>query len=191
MLRAEDYELSPLLKNLFQSEEFYSDKAMGDRIKSPVQLVAGMMRDLGVKEVTDYGELNAAVEAMGQQLLEPPDVKGWRRGRSWISANRMFARYNSAADLVHTVPQSGDRNGVDVVALLECDGCTGTAAEVVDHLIKACFDKPLNEAQRQKLLGYLGQLPPSSQWAEQREEINSKLRGLLALMVSTPEYQMN
>ncbi len=189
VLRASNYELRPLLKNLFQSEEFYSEKAMGSKIKSPVQLVAGMMRDLGVNKVTNYSALNAAIESMGQKLLEPPDVKGWRRGRSWISANRMFKRYNSSASLLRTVPRPG-KSGVDVIALLECGGCED-AAGIVDFLVKACFDKPLNDEQRAKLTAILGQLPPASEWAKQRDQINAKLQGLLVLMVSTPEYQMN
>ena len=188
VLRASQFELAPLLKNLFLSEEFYRGEAMGTKIKSPVQLVVGMLRDLGLKEVTDYGELDSVIQNMGQQLFEPPDVKGWRRGRSWISANRVLIRYNSAAELVQTVPHSG-RRGVDLVALLEGNGCE-TAADVVDHLAKTCFAKPLNDQQREKLIVFLGQMPPRTQWADQRDEINGRLQALLILMISTPEYQM-
>jgi len=190
VLRARDYELRPMLKNLFQSKDFYSERAMGTKIKSPVQLVAGMMRDLGVGDVTNYSALNAAVESMGQKLLEPPDVKGWRQGRSWISANRMFIRYNSSADLLRTVARPGSKAGVDVVALLEQGSCKN-AEEIVGYLEKACFDKPLTSDQRKKLATSLGQIPPSPQWAGQRDQLNAKLRGLLVLMTSTPEYQMN
>lgn len=189
-LRNSDYELIPMLKNLFQSEVFYSEQAMGTKIKSPVQLVAGMMRDLGVQDLTNYNVLNAAVEAMGQKLLEPPDVKGWRRGRSWISANRMFTRYNSSADLLRTVSQPGNRVGIDMIALLERGGCKN-AEDIVNYLVKTCFDKSLTDMQRKKLITSLGQLPPSPQWSKQRDPLNAKLRNLLVLMTSTPEYQMN
>jgi|TARA_B100000959_G_scaffold22234_1_gene21491 hypothetical protein len=190
VLRKSDYELRPMLKNLFQSEAFYGEGAMGTKIKSPVQLVAGMMRDLGVKDITDYGQLNAAVEAMGQKLLEPPDVKGWRRGRSWISANRMFSRYNSSAKLMQMAVDPDRKQAVDVARRLERDGCQDPS-EVVDHLVVACFVKPLNDEQRRKLCQSLGKLPPPPEWAKQRDSINAKLRDLLVLMVSTPEYQMN
>ncbi len=189
-LRARDYELAPMLKNLFQSEEFYSEQAMGTKIKSPVQLVAGMMRDLGVKDTTSYSALNAAVESMGQKLLEPPDVKGWRRGRSWISANRMFTRYNSSAELLQTLARQDSQTGVDVVALLEQGSCKNTE-DIVNYLVKACFDRPLTSEQRKKLTASLGQFPPPAQWAKQRNQLNAKLRSLLVLMTSTPEYQMN
>ncbi len=188
VLRASRYELAPMLKNLFLSEEFYGDRAIGTQIKSPVELVVGLLRDVGVTELSSYAELDGMIQEMGQELFEPPDVKGWRYGRSWISANRVMLRYNSAARLVQAVPQPG-RSGVDLVGLLERGGCK-SSADVVDCLTRTCFVKPLNEQQRQKLIDFLGHLPPPPEWAAQREEINNRLRTLLILMISTPEYQM-
>lgn len=188
VLRASNYELAPMLKNLFLSEEFYSQRATGTQIKSPVQLVVAMLRDLGANKLTSYGELDGMIREMGQELFEPPDVKGWRYGRAWISANRVLTRYNSAARLVQAAPQAG-RSGVDLVGLLESKACQ-SAADVVDCLAKACLVKPLNEQQRQKLIEFVGQLPPPADWGGQRDEINNRLRALLVLMLSTPEYQM-
>lgn len=189
VLRARRFELEPMLKNLFLSEEFYSPRAMAAQIKSPVQLVVGALRDLGVKDISNYGSVDSAIQQMGQQLFEPPDVKGWRHGRSWISSNRLFSRYNAVADLVKSVPQAGKARGVDIVALLQGGGCpTGSAA--VDYLEKACLMHPLTEQKRQELTAYLGELPPPADWSKQRAQINDRLRGLLVLMLSTPEYQL-
>ena len=148
-----------------------------------------MLRDLGVKQVANYAEVDGVIQNMGQVLFEPPDVKGWRRGRSWISANRVFIRYNAVANLVQTVRQPGNRRGVDLIELLVGDECN-TAADVVDCLAKTCFVKPLNDQQRKKLTDFLGRLPPRPEWENKRGEINGRLRALLVLMLSTPEYQM-
>ncbi|HJN11200.1 MAG TPA: DUF1800 family protein [Pirellulaceae bacterium] len=189
VLRANRYDLAPFLRHLFVSEEFYSTQAMGTQIKSPVQLVVGMLRDLGVKEIVDYAALDEAVQSAGQQLFEPPDVKGWRRGHSWISADRTFVRYNSVADLLRTVPVAGGRQGVDLVALLDSEGCK-TAVDIVNYLAKTCCVGPLNDKKREKFIGYVSQLPPASEWAGQRVQVNEKLRALLVLMMSMPEYQL-
>lgn len=188
VLRASRYELSPMLKNLFLSEEFYGDRAIGTQIKSPVELAVGLLRDLGVQELSSYAELDGMIQEMGQELFEPPDVKGWRYGRSWISANRVLLRYNSAAKLVQSAPQPG-RSGIDLVDVLQRAGCQ-SSADAVDGLARTCFVKPLNEQQRQKLTEFLGPLPPPPEWPAQREEINNRLRTVLILMISTPEYQM-
>ncbi len=190
VLRAQSYELSPMLLNLFLSEAFYSDKAVGTQIKGPVQLVAGLLRDLGVKEVTDYGPLDGGIRAMGQDLLEPPDVKGWRGGRAWISSNRIFVRYNTVAELIRNLARPNNQRGIDVVALLDKNICK-TETEVVDFLARACFAKPLNQQKRSELVNYLGTLPPPAQWAAQRQQINNRLQELLVLMLCTPEYQMS
>jgi uncharacterized protein (DUF1800 family) len=189
VLRANQYELSPMLKNLFLSEVFYSEAAMGTQIKSPTQLVVGMLRDVGIKQVANYGELDGMIQNMGQQLFEPPDVKGWREGRSWISANRLFLRYNATANLMQSVAQPGGRRGADLVDVLASAECK-TAADVVSCLAKTCFAKSLNDQQRQKLADFLGELPPQPEWANQRDNINGRLRAVLVLMLSTPEYQL-
>ncbi|MCC6420419.1 MAG: DUF1800 family protein [Gemmataceae bacterium] len=189
VLREQQYELSPLLMNLFLSEEFYSERAVATQIKSPVQLLTGLMRDLGIREVDDYRPLDAGIRAMGQQLLEPPDVKGWRGGRTWINADRLFARYNTVADLIHHVARPGQQKGVDVLALLDQSRCQ-TAEEVVDYLIGACFTKPLGAQKRAELVSHLGSWPPPDQRSAQRDQLNQRLRQVLVLMLCTPEYQM-
>jgi hypothetical protein len=181
VLRTNSYDLAPMLKNLFLSEEFYSEQAMGSAIKSPVELMVGTIRVVGMKQV-DYGFLDRALDAMGQTLYQPPNVGGWEEGRTWISANRILLRYNAVSDLV-------DRSQHDVAQTLE--GKVASSADLVDHLAKACLVGELSDAQRQALVDFVGTLPPPAEWSQKREELNAKFRGLLALLMSTPEYQLN
>ncbi len=187
VLRANNYELEPMLKNLFLSEEFYCDQACGDQIKSPVQLMVGALRDLGIKQLTNYGTLEGQLREMGQDLFEPPDVKGWRYGRPWINSSRMFVRYNAVAEQVKSAPQPG-RQGVDVVALL--DETVAEPGQVVDSLARAVLIPALSEQKRSELVQFLGELPPRTAWKDQREEVNARLQEALILMLSLPEYQM-
>ena len=163
---------------------------MGTQVKCPVQLVVGTLRTLGVNRISDATTLHTATSAMGQQLLEPPDVKGWRYGQPWINSARIFVRYNSTADLVRTVPQPDGRRGIDLVAFLQNCGCQNST-DVVDYLIKTCFLTPLSMESRAKLLDVAKDLPPVPAWAQQRDAVNAKLQNLVVLMVSTPDYQVN
>ena len=189
LFMANNYELAPMLKNLFLSEEFYSARSMGTQIKSPVQLVVGMLRDFGVKDV-DTRAVHAAIRDMGQELLEPPDVKGWREGRAWINAHRLFTRYNTMANLVRSIAHGDNRKGIDVVAVIEGQDCE-SVADVVDCLAKACLVLRPNDTKRKELIAHLGELPARSEWEKQRNEINGKLLAFLVLIVSTPEYQFS
>ena len=65
-----------------------------------------------------------------------------------------------------------------------------TGCDAVDYLAKACLIRPLTEAKRKELTDYLGDLPPPGEWTKQRAQLNEKLRGLMVLMLSTPEYQL-
>ncbi|MBP7951621.1 MAG: DUF1800 family protein [Verrucomicrobiales bacterium] len=191
VLTARNYELTPMLRNLFLSEAFYSPSVVGAQIKSPVQLVVGTLRDMGVTHLNGYGAVDSAIQQMGQQLFEPPDVKGWRYGRTWISSNRLFVRYNSISDLIRSAPGASTNGvpGVDLVALLEAGG-SPIGAAAVDYLAKACLMRPLPEAKRAELAAFLGELPPAAEWAKQRAAVNARLQNLMVLMLSTPEYQL-
>lgn len=98
-LRRADYELRPVLRELFLSEHFYDPSVIGSQIKSPVQLVVEAARSLGAP-VRDLAVATAALDRMGQTLFLPPDVDGWSGGRAWVNTSTLFARQNTLAYLL-------------------------------------------------------------------------------------------
>ncbi len=182
VLRENSYELRPMLKNLFLSEQFYTPSAMGNHIKGPIELMISTAKLLKLSNL-DYKQLNGVCSNMGQALLDPPNVAGWPEGRAWINANLILIRYNAVTNLVQ-------RPTVDLVALLEGRTFNGSA-EVVDHFIQRCLLTSLPEEKRQALIDLLGPLPPSSAWGQQREAINARLRVMVATLMSMPEYQVS
>lgn len=181
VLRTNGYDLRPMLKNLFLSEQFYSERAMGTHIKGPVELAVGAIRDLGIKNV-NYAVVDSAVIQMGQYLYEPPNVAGWNENRAWVNAELILTRYNQIANLV-------EQPNVDVVALLEGKGMQ-TPLDIINHLAKTCLVVQPSEEKRNDLAAFLGDLPPAAEWAANRDAINARLRAVLALMMSTPESQV-
>ena len=204
VLRENDYELAPLLRTMFLSKEFYGPETMGTQIKSPLQLVVGSLRNLGL-ERDNYGGLVTAGQSMGQELFQPPNVKGWDGGRTWIDTNTLFARHNFAAPLMTSAgdarkgkkkaprDRAGSKiRGVDLVSVLEKEN-PESGADVVGYLTNACLVLPLSESKRAELVEFIdagGPLPPSSQWDTQRPQINAKLKALLVLIMSLPEFQL-
>ncbi len=181
-LRTCRYDIAPVLRNLFLSEEFYSPAAAVAHIKSPAELMAGAIRTLGLKDV-NYAALDNAMVEMGQKLFEPPSVKGWDGGRDWINTSRLLTRYNALAALV-------DQSTANLAALLEARGIQQTEA-AVDWLARGLMLLPLNEAKRAELIRFLGPLPPPAEWATQRDQINARLRAAAAALLSTPEFQVS
>ena len=60
ILRENDYELKPLLRNIFLSRDFYSEPSVGTRIKGPVDLIVSMCRELGVKRLPGVPDFNSS-----------------------------------------------------------------------------------------------------------------------------------
>ena len=87
------YEIAPLLRSIFESDWFYSPENIGSRIKSPVELIVGIIRALEVRFVNDKA-LIFLQRALGQVLLNPPNVAGWPGGKAWIDNATLMLRLN-------------------------------------------------------------------------------------------------
>ncbi len=92
-LREHRYELKPVLRRMLASKAFYSARAQGSQIKSPVHYVIQLAHDLKL-DSPPYPSLARATAQLGQDLFYPPNVKGWDGNRAWINANSLLIRYN-------------------------------------------------------------------------------------------------
>ncbi len=109
-LRESNYELEPLLIQLFTARGFYGPKAQGTQIKSPTQFVIQLAHDLGLDPVP-YADMAKTSAHLGQDLLAPPNVKGWDGGRAWINANTLLDRYNAPKELIHASAEASQSSG--------------------------------------------------------------------------------
>ncbi len=100
-----DYDIGQLMRTIFSSDWFYDGENVGNRIKSPVELVAGIMRQLNVREIAPQGII-ILQQALGQVLFRPPNVAGWPGGRYWIDNSTLLLRLNLAAAIF----QAGEFN---------------------------------------------------------------------------------
>ncbi|MFN8296949.1 MAG: DUF1800 domain-containing protein [Chitinophagales bacterium] len=86
-----NYDIKKLMKTIFSSDWFYDEKNIGVRIKSPLELIAGMFRLIP----TDFENAQSIIfiqRTLGQILLNPPNVAGWPGGRSWIDSSSLLFR---------------------------------------------------------------------------------------------------
>lgn len=88
-----DGDIAQVVSILLTAPEFYAAESRGTLIKSPVHLLVGTCRVLNL-DVTATPSLAQLTAAMGQELFNPPNVKGWPGGRDWISAGTLAVRYH-------------------------------------------------------------------------------------------------
>lgn len=85
------YDISSLLEQIFTSEWFYSPENIGTKIKSPVELLAGIQRLLPVTFEKNESQI-IFQRLLGQMLLYPPNVAGWPGGTNWIDSSTLMLR---------------------------------------------------------------------------------------------------
>ncbi|MDZ4858064.1 MAG: DUF1800 domain-containing protein [Candidatus Hydrogenedentes bacterium] len=98
-LRASDYELRPMLRQMFLSRAFYSEKAIARQVKSPTQFAVQLAFDMRYDDAP-YAAMARATQSIGQDLFYPPNVKGWDGNLAWVNANAMLIRYNLPQSLL-------------------------------------------------------------------------------------------
>ncbi len=100
-LQRNDYRIDLFLDRLFHDAAFYAPEVMGERIAGPIDYLVGSARRLGVDPPGELVWLAAG--QLGQRLLDPPNVKGWEGGRSWITTATFLQRGNFAGMMLGVV----------------------------------------------------------------------------------------
>ncbi len=86
-----NYNIAGLLHDIYTAEWFYDDKNIGQRIKSPVELIVGIRRTLPMT-IDNAGIQILLQRVLGQLLFYPPNVAGWPGGKSWIDSSSLMLR---------------------------------------------------------------------------------------------------
>ncbi len=94
--RASDYDIAGLVRDLLLTDAFWSPAQRGTLVKSPVELLVGTVRQLGIV-VPDTEPLARRAAQLGQNLLAPPNVKGWPGYTDWINATTLLERKRLSA----------------------------------------------------------------------------------------------
>jgi uncharacterized protein (DUF1800 family) len=86
-----DYNIEKLMKFLFLKDWFYATENIGTKIKSPIELLVGMQKmvPFSFQNTKDVQKIQ---RLLGQVLLDPPNVAGWKGGRNWIDSNTIILR---------------------------------------------------------------------------------------------------
>ena len=86
-----NYDLNKLMSSIFLSDWFYEEKNIGTRIKSPVELIAGVRRLIPMELEKPEAQL-LFQRVLGQVLFYPPNVAGWPGGKNWIDSSALLFR---------------------------------------------------------------------------------------------------
>ncbi len=89
--RASGYQIRIALRGLLLQDAFWAPATRATLVKSPVDLVVGSLRQFDIA-VADPLPLALVLRNLGQDILSPPNVKGWPGGDAWITSQTLLAR---------------------------------------------------------------------------------------------------
>jgi uncharacterized protein (DUF1800 family) len=102
------FAIGPIVGVILSSKHFYARAAVRQRIKSPVEYSAGLVRTLELpRPALNPLALAAACDGQGQELFAPPNVEGWVGGSVWINSGTLLERTNWAADVIWGRSENG------------------------------------------------------------------------------------
>jgi uncharacterized protein (DUF1800 family) len=130
---AADLDVAALLRRALLHPEFRSDATRSALVRTPVDLVVGTARALGVD--LDGRALRVVFE-LGQLPFRPPDVAGWPSNEEWLSTAAARVRLEWALAIAAEVdPETVDLRdgGADTLArVLGVEGWSAQTAAVLE-----------------------------------------------------------
>jgi hypothetical protein len=218
--RKSDYDVAALVKTMLRSRLFFSEHAYRRRIKSPVEFVLGAVRavvhttpDQADEPSVALGPVLARLDAMGQKLFAPPNVKGWPGGRSWLNTATVLARNNfvqqvafgragddtgsfGGGDERFVTPNAVDQGEPPVRPDLPAPDETldpadvvhrakaDDPAKVVDCLVDLFLQGGIARGERDKLVAFVAEGKP------QDKKLDRRIRECAHAIMCMPEYQL-
>jgi uncharacterized protein (DUF1800 family) len=193
-----DHSIKQLMRTIFISDEFFSDRARFALIKSPAELVAGAIRMLsaqynpGSLKDGDF-ELYNQFKRMGFDLLNPFDVSGWKLNLGWLNTATLIERYNFANNLISNRDNSPDAIGAVITDQQLRKNTGATSRETVDRFLDILGPLNVDEQGISRLVEYIETDDHGARtgFTPNDQTIDKKVRGLLFLIMCLPEFQMN
>jgi uncharacterized protein (DUF1800 family) len=203
-----NYNIQSLMQNIFMSDWFYDEKNIGNRIKSPVELIVGIRRMLPMQLENDKVQL-LFESALGQLLFYPPNVAGWPGGTAWIDSSTLMLRMRLPQlikddDTIYVTPKPNDdvqmgmndnndintiktgigNNGFKIEARVDWDSYINQFSNVAEHNLYKVIESVVLQA---------GKKDVTQQVIESNIASNSKqdyIKNVTIALMSTPEYQL-
>jgi len=194
---ASGYDIGLLMKEIFTADWFYDGVNIGVKIKSPIEYITVLRKQFNL-EFSNKEPLLYLQKILGQMLFYPPNVAGWKGGRTWIDSTTLVMRTMLPQILYRMVEiplqpkEDGDVN-TDFFAKKKLQSIKATFQWAEFATV---FGKEKQEELPEKIANYLLQMPLSetnkklvlqSMYGASKED---GLKNVAIALITLPEYQL-
>jgi uncharacterized protein (DUF1800 family) len=197
------YNIKSLLEDIFTSDWFYAEKNIGTKIKSPVELLAGIRRFLPMEMNNDQAQL-LFQRTLGQVLFYPPNVAGWPGGKNWIDSSTLMLRLRipqilTANEILNIRPKDDDdvmMGQMMEAKIKKIKEVTKGRVGVVDWtIVNKVYEPTSRENLLPKIAETLLQTKNKVSISVLSKHVNNEsrenyIKSAIVNIMSTPEYQL-
>jgi uncharacterized protein (DUF1800 family) len=184
------YDFGGLVRTVLSSNLFFAPAVYRTRVKSPVDFTLGIVRAMEGRIGTT--QLANALDSLGQNLFNPPSVKGWDGGPAWLNGQTLLVRQNLALALTSTEDvRFGSRT--DPAELARKPEYNKKEEELVDFFLTLFLQGDVAAESRQQLLDYqrrAGKQSVPVYWSAQ-DTADHRVRALCHLVLTLPEFKLD
>ena len=199
--QSNNWEIMPVLKQLFKSEHFFSEKIMGAHLKSPIELLLGLIRNSGTQfpdwmtNTTFFNDIAYWASELGQEIFNPPNVAGWPGHHLWLNENTLTYRWTFADYVVYNLQV--DASNREILRQLAIDLTNNSnnpylvTEAVVEHFLRQDLEPIQLEAA---IMAFKEGIPSNyfddGSWNLSWNEAPFQITNLLKYLVRLPEFQL-
>ncbi len=187
---ANNYEILPVLTELFSSEHFYDISVRGALIKGPIDMLFSMFNStqsqLNFDLKTNY-EMGISVYAfadlLGQAYAAPPSVAGWPAyyqepsySQLWVNATHLKTRFEIGylITVLNGIPANGNNWKINALDFLDNLSNPSDATTVIDDICDVFSPKGISTIQKAILKAILTNNLPDFEWTLQYNQYQAE-----------------
>lgn len=163
-----NWEVKPVLRDLLMSAHFFQSTSQACQIKSPLDMVCGLVREYGVvfpdgtdvtSQYNHWNNLRNLAANMQQNLGDPPDVSGWKAYYQqpnfyeiWINSDTYPKRNQFTDQMIGTgYTFNSKKAAIDAVAFARTLTSPHDPNLLISESVELLYRVPLSAATRDQL----------------------------------------
>lgn len=213
-----DFNIAPVLNDLFKSEHFYEMAYRGCIIKNPMEFVSNIMLNFNVpipqaplEWYPVFNSFNGKMDDMGMQYYAPPSVAGWpayylepQFSELWINSVTLRPRTEFSSKVAQNGQNlSGFKFKIDVLSFAASLSNPYDPNALIEEIASIIYPEELVEAQITFLKDILIPGLPDFEWTVEYQNylsdptnmgladgVTDRLRNLIEAMLAMPEFYL-
>lgn len=193
-----NYEIRPLLRDLFLCEEFYAEENIGEQIKDAADYLVYLAKQFEAETLPERPMENLSSQ-LNYNVAYPPNIAGWPEpdatGNEWMSSGALLLRINAPAiwteNNYEVFNDWNARNAMEDYSEVDWDSIAPPELRSTDNfplLLARLVDRfmPTRKLRKSQVRVFFDHYVKTAQ----RQNSLTAIKEITRMITALPEYQM-